>query len=439
MRIIFIVSLIVFQISAQTITSQDTVTLDLTKTMELALKYNNDLKVSYLNRTIADEKVSEAWGSAVMPDINGNVNYRKALKKGVFNIETPFFSGSFPVGTDNTLTASINLEQPLFSGAAFIGIRVAKTYSEIANTYYESAKNELKVQVKQAYYSYLLAKEVVKLSKQNLALAEDNLKNTQSMYRAGMISEYDLVRAGVQVQNLIPEIQSAENSVKVTENLIKLISGLKMEDKIRIDDTLSYTIQSLSEFEDYYERLMTLNPMVKGGELETLLREDAVTARYAQHFPTLSLFGSWQTEAQEDDERAFSKWRYQSSSAIGLTLKIPIFKGFQTSSVVEQARLDHQIAIENFDKTKKMLGNQLSDVMGNIERDKQRLSAYMATINQAELAYSIAVKRYNTGLSTQLEVVDAMVSLTRSKVNYLTAIYDYQISIAKLEQLIAKD
>lgn len=439
MKILFVALLFTFTAAAQTVTGKDTVSLTLSKTMELALKNNNDLKISFLNKSIADEKVSEAWGSAVMPDISGNINYRKALKKGVFNIEAPGFSGSFPVGTDNTMTASLNLEQPLFSGAAFIGIRVAQTYSDIAATYYESAKNELKVQVKQAYYSYLLAQEVVKLSKQNLTLAEDNLKNTQSLYRAGMISEYDLVRAGVQVQNLIPEIQSAENAVKVAENLIKLITGLNMENRISISDSLTYTVQTLSEFEDYYERIMQANPLIKGSELETLFRDDAVTARFAQHFPTLSLFGSWQTEAQEDDGRAFSNWRYNSSSSIGLTLKIPIFKGFQTSSIVEQAKLDYQIALENHDKTKRVLSNQLNDLMGTIERDKQRLEAYKAAINQADLAYSIAVKRYNTGLSTQLEVVDAMVSLTRAKVNYLTAIYDYRISLAKLDQLTAKD
>lgn len=439
MKILFVALLFTFTAAAQTVTGKDTVALTLSKTMELALKNNNDLKISFLNKSIADEKVSEAWGSAVMPDISGNINYRKALKKGVFNIEAPGFSGSFPVGTDNTMTASLNLEQPLFSGAAFIGIRVAQTYSDIAATYYESAKNELKVQVKQAYYSYLLAQEVVKLSKQNLTLAEDNLKNTQSLYRAGMISEYDLVRAGVQVQNLIPEIQSAENAVKVAENLIKLITGLNMENRISISDSLTYTVQTLSEFEDYYERIMQANPLIKGSELETLFRDDAVTARFAQHFPTLSLFGSWQTEAQEDDGRAFSNWRYNSSSSIGLTLKIPIFKGFQTSSIVEQAKLDYQIALENHDKTKRVLSNQLNDLMGTIERDKQRLEAYKAAINQADLAYTIAVKRYNTGLSTQLEVVDAMVSLTRAKVNYLTAIYDYRISLAKLDQLTAKD
>jgi len=429
----------ILSVSAQVVSPRDTMELSLSRAIELAYKNNNDLRISKINSEIADEKVNEAWGSAVYPDISGSVNYRKALKRGVFNIETPFFSGTFPAGTDHTMTASVTVEQTIFSGAAFIAVRIAKSYSEIASKFYFSAKNELKVKVKEAYYSHLLAKEVVELTRQNLALAEDNLKNTQSLYRAGMISEYDLVRAGVQVQNLIPEVQSAEHALGMSLNLIKLLTGLSFEESISINDSLVYSEQTLEEFEGYFERAVKSNPLLMGLELETRMRDDVVTARFAQHFPTISATGSWQTEAQENSDRSFQDWRFNESSYIGINLRIPIFKGFQTSAVVEQAKLDHQIAIETYEKTKKQLGNQLLDLLGTIEKDKQKISAYSATINQAELAYSIAQKRFSSGLSTQLEVLDAMVSLTRSKVNYLTALYDFYISNAKLEQLIAKE
>ncbi|GMU85374.1 MAG: hypothetical protein AMXMBFR48_06160 [Ignavibacteriales bacterium] len=439
MKIVILFGLMILSVSAQVVSPRDTINLSLSRAIELAYKNNNDLRISKINADIANEKVDEAWGSAVYPDISGSVNYRKALKRGVFNIETPFFSGTFPAGTDHTMTASVNVEQTLFSGAAFIAVRIAKSYSEIAGRFYVSAKNELKVKVKEAYYSHLLAKEVVELTKQNLALAEDNLKNTQSLYRAGMISEYDLVRAGVQVQNLIPEVQSAEHALSMSENLIKLLTGLSFEEAVSINDSLVYSEQVLEEFEGYFERAVKLNPLLTGLELETKMRDDVVTARFAQHFPTISATGSWQTEAQENSGRSFQDWRFNESSFIGINLRIPIFKGFQTSAVVEQAKLDHQIAIETYEKTKKQLGNQLLDLLGTIEKDKQKISAYSATINQAELAYSIAQKRFSSGLSTQLEVLDAMVSLTRSKVNYLTALYDFYISNAKLEQLIAKE
>jgi outer membrane protein len=412
------------------------VKLDLKKAIEFAIKNNEDLKIAKYNKQIADEQLNEAWGSAVFPEIKGSVNYRRAMKKGVMTFDTPFFSGQFPIGTDNTMTASLSVDQPLFTGALFIAIRVARTYTEIAGKIYDASRAELFVNVQKAYYGYLLSREVLKLSEQNLQLAENNLKDTETMWNAGMVSEYDFVRAKVQVQNLIPEVEQAENTLQLSENLLKLITGIDYSQTLEIVDTLNYHEYQTGDMNEYLGELFSRNHILKQLELEEKLRGDVVSARFATHFPSLYAFGTWQTEAQEDDSRSFNKWRYMSSSYIGLNLKIPLFNGFQTTAQVQQAKLDYKISAENFTKTKKGLRNQLEESMLNLQNNKSKVAAYGASIDQAKLAYDIAQKRFNSGVGTQLEIVDAMVALTRSKVNYFNGIYEYFISYAKLQQLL---
>ena len=79
--------------------AQDTLHLNLGDCINLAIQYNHDLKIAELDYKKADEQVTEAFGSAVLPTIKGQVNYRRAIKRGVVIIETPVFSGSFPSGT----------------------------------------------------------------------------------------------------------------------------------------------------------------------------------------------------------------------------------------------------------------------------------------------------------------------------------------------------
>ena len=167
--------------------------------------------------------------SSVFPKINGFAEYNRAIKRGVIIIETPFFNGSFPQGTENTLTVGATLEQPLFTGAIFLAVRIAETYADIQNKFVEASQDEVIVSVKKAYYSVLLADEVVNLAKMNLSLAQDNLKNTEAMFNAGVVPEYDYVRAKVQVQNLIPELQQTENSYILAKNLLKLLTGLDLD------------------------------------------------------------------------------------------------------------------------------------------------------------------------------------------------------------------
>jgi len=169
------------------------------------------------------------------------------------------------------------------------------------------------------------------------------------------------------------------------------------------------------------------------------LQDDAISYQFTKHFPELYFNGNWQTQAQENDPRSFNNWRYKNSVYVGLNLKIPIFDGFQTTSKVEQARVDFYKAKEEYDKTVKLLKNNLKDVFLSIDEAKKKLDSYKATIEEAELAYDISQKRYSSGVGTQLETIDAMVSLTRAKVNYYNSIYDYYILHAQLDQLLANE
>ena len=431
--------LILVLILSGAILAQDTLNLDLNKSVNLALKFNHDLKIAKLDKQKADEQVTEAWGSSVYPKLSGFVNYNRAIKRGEISIETPFFSGSFPQGTENTMTIGASLEQPLFTGAIFLAVKIAETYAEIQDKMVDATTSEVIVNVKKAYYSVLLADEVLNLSKLNLQLAEDNLKNTESLYNAGIAPEYDYVRAKVQVKNLIPDLQQSENSVVLAKNLLKLVTGVDLSSEIVIKDSLSLKEVPLSGEEELDQTLLEKNNTLLQLKLQMQLQDDDVSYQFTKHFPELYFNGSWQTESQEDDPRPFSDWRYVNSVYVGLNLKIPIFDGFQTTSKVEQARIDLYKAKEEYDKNVKVLKNNLKDILLSIDETKKKLESYKATIDEAELAYNIAKKRYSSGVGTQLETIDAMVSLTRAQVNYYNSVYDYYILHAQLDQILAKE
>ncbi len=146
-----------------------------------------------------------------------------------------------------------------------------------------------------------------------------------------------------------------------------------------------------------------------------------------------ALFTAW----QENDPRSFSDWRYKNAVHIGLNLKVPIFNGWQTTSKVDQAEIELLKAEEEFQKTNKFLKNQLEDILLKIEEKLFQIDAYSATIEQAQTGYDIALKRYSSGIGTQLENIDSLVELTRAKINYLNAVFEYYDLHARLEELLS--
>jgi len=225
----------------------------------------------------------------------------------------------------------------------------------------------------------------------------------------------------------------------LSKNLLKLVTGMNLKTEVVINDSLDLEEIPLTNTEELEQELINRNPSLKQLELNINLRDDGVSYEFTKHFPELYFVGNWQTQAQENDPRAFNNWRYNNSVFIGFNLKIPIFDGFQTTSKVEQARIELYKAREQYDKTASQLKNNLEDVLLSIDQTKKQLESYRATIEQAELAYDISQKRYASGVGTQLETIDAMVSLTRAQVNYYNSIYEYYILHAQLDQLLAKE
>ena len=330
--------------------------LDLKKCIELAMEKNNSLNQIKLDYARAKEQVREAYGTSVFPNVNGNVNYSYAVKRPEFFLETPFFSGSFPAGTKNNLTASVNINQPLFTGALFLAVRIANTFAEISEKQLKYSKSELTMKVKEAYYTRLLANSLVELADLQVSRAKENVYNAKTMYDAGLIAEYDYIRANVELQNLLPLKTGAINQVKLSGNNLKFIIGIPLDTQVFIDDSLFYASKESVDFEEGYNWMLKKNFLLKQSELDVQIKDLTAKYQWSKHLPELNGFGNWQTQAQEN-EREFFNWRYKNSFSIGLSLNVPIFSGFATDSRVQQAKIDLKRSEEGLSQVKKNLRN----------------------------------------------------------------------------------
>lgn len=431
--IVFLFTAAIFSLSAQNV-----INLDLQKSLELALEGNHDIKKAALNFEKAEEQVNEAYGSSLFPSIEGTGNYARAIKKPVFVFDFMGQSQTFEVGSDHSLTFSVNAEQPLFTGAMFLAVRIAQTFADISKENADFTKVDIISKVKEAYYTILLSKNLVKLSELQLNRAEENLKNTESMYKAGLVSEYDFLKAKVQYQNSIPVLSNSKTQYNLSENNLKILLGLDLDQKININDSLEYKPKLIPNYEDGLDITLSQNKLLKQVELDAEMKDLVASYEFTKHFPELNAYGNWQTQSQENDPRSFTDWRYKNSFSVGLNLRVPIFKGFTIDSKVEQAEIDHKIALEELYKTEKTLKNQYENILANIGDAKQKIDAYKSALGEADKAYSIAKKRYETGLGTQLELTDSIVGLTRAEYNYQSTVYEYNILLSQLDLVLGK-
>jgi len=417
--------------------AQEIINVSLEECVRSAIENNHAYKKAILDKMKAEEKVNESFGTAVLPKIDGSLNYTNAIKRGVFKIDAPGFSGTFPIGSKHSFTAGVTIEQPLLTGAMFLASEIAGMYAEIMEKAADYSKDELVLKVRQAYYTYLLADSFVKLADFQIKRADENRKNTDVMYKAGLIAEYDYIRANVTYQNLLPEKTGALNQKKQAMNNLKLLMGINLSDSIMITDSLTFKEIPLPDYVTGKDSMLEKNHLIQQLELDTKFRDLRADYEWSKHFPELQGFGNWQVQALE--EKFIPKdWDYFNSINVGLALRIPIFYGFAVNSRVEQAKIDLKISKENLINTRETIKNNYDNVILQIKKSYEQIDAYKASMDEAERGYQIALKRFNTGLGTQLEVTDALGALLTAQVNYLQSVYDYRVSHATLDMLMGK-
>jgi outer membrane protein len=239
--------------------------LTLEKSIKIGVENNKDLAYQKLEIEKAEQAVKEAKGHAY-PTVDFNSSFYHYIQKPILffpdfqayinnatygilfkeRLVPPDNSKFLPMGLtkqsfflNNQFENKIQLTQILFNSTVFRGIGASKTYLEISKYNYQSTLCNLVANIKKAFYGCILLKNLKEIYQESLANAEENLATVKSLYNQGLISEFDLMQAEVQVENLKPLVENANNSYKNALNNLKLLLNLPMDTSIEITGELA--------------------------------------------------------------------------------------------------------------------------------------------------------------------------------------------------------
>jgi outer membrane protein len=419
----------------------DTMRLTLSDAIATAINNNKQLAISRLAIENADAQVKEAY-SSTLPSVTLNARYTRNIQAPVFYIDIPGGDGSkrpIRAGFDNALASDLTVNQVVYNSAAFSALNTAESYAKISRQQLRTDASQTVLDVKRAYYMALLAREALRVNETLLWNAEENMKNAQAFHKAGLRAEFDAIRAEVQAANQLPVVVQARDNYMAAMDNLKLLLGntgnrevALAEDLVRPASAQQGVEPSVAEAEAILEKY---NSQLQTLKLTADVNEQMIDIKKSDYLPTVSFFGSYQLQAQAD---AFGDLDFQPSSYVGLNLSFNLFNGFKTRSQVEEARIQYEQSKIRVNQVEDALKTQLGIVLRKIGYARQRIATGDATINQAERAYKIATTSYKAGTGTQLQINDADLALAQSRLNQLNAVYDYNVAMAELEQLLGE-
>ena len=424
------------QVSAG-VSAQTYVNVDIDRAVQIALEKNRDIIQSREEVTRASLQITEA-ASAAYPQISTNWSLDKNLKPQVFIIQMPDSTGKITknrlqIGTDYQTSLTTTLTQPLYVGGKVgAALKAARIYREMSDMTLDATVENVVAGVKTSFYGILFAREMESIARESLNMAQRHLENVRVLHENGRATDYDLLRAQVQVSNLGPDVVDARNQVTISLLELKNILGINPDAEFSINGGLAApdtTMFAAAEINTAFENRSDL----KTAELTIDLRDKAIKIARGDFLPTLSASTTFMFNGNMDMLR-YNASDWTRSWFAGITLSIPIFSGFQTYSRYKQAQVDYRNAQIDYHRARDSVAIEVEEAVLNLRQAVNQIESRRLTVTEAERAVEIAESMYANGTATQLEVLDAQLSLAMSRNNYAGALFEGKVAEINLEK-----
>jgi len=445
--------------------AQQTFAVTAREALDLALKNVIELKNLNIDYKIQEAQNKEITGQAY-PQLNGNISgshyfaipvttipdfispavYGVLDKEGVKDGNgNPITLGSlgptqyFPArfGVPWAASAGFTLQQILFQSDVFVGLKARSTALEYAQQNIKVSEDKVKQNVATAYYAVLIAQKQLQLTNESKVRLQKLSHDNQIMFQNGFAEKLDIDRVQVSLNNIESAIAQLENVVKLGYAGLKQNMGLTQRDSVILKDSLNIDLlkadildEGSFKYEDRSEiRLLSTSKRLAELDLQ----------RYKlSYVPTLSAFWNFSESAQRNDFdfiRSGKQYPWFQTSQVGVNVNIPIFDGFQKSNRVKQAQFRLDKLANSLDQTKMGIDLQQVSTKGSLKANILAFDIQKKNLELAESVYNTTKKKFEQGVGSSFEVIQAENDLQTAQGNYFDALY--KATLAKIDYLRA--
>lgn len=453
--------------AAQSVQAQTTFTLQ--QCIDYALKNAVDAQNAVIDERIAAARVKETVGLG-LPQISGSVSlqHNQQLQRffGTYN-DSPdgfsFFPSGIPGAQNGDVLAAqnffqlkssgnagVNINQLLFNGSYLVGLQAANAYKELSFKNTAQTNEQIVQNVSKAYYAVLINKERLGLFNSNIARVDSLLRNTKALYQNGFAEKIDADRIQVTYNNILVERDKFVNLNELSLVLLKFQMGYPIDQPLAVSGNIQeLEVPVATNFgnEDDYK----LRPDYQVLEANRRLQQLNIKNKYAEGVPSLSAFanlgyatqsnnvsGLFKTNSNVEDLGAVGPDKWYGYSLFGVTLNVPIFSGLQRTYKVQQEKLTMQKIENGFIKIKHAIDLETRQASINYENALKTLSSQKENMELANSIARVTKIKYEQGVGSNLEVVDAEDALKQSQNNYYNALYDAMVARVDLDKAYGK-
>lgn len=406
--------------------------LTLEQAVATAIAANPSLQAARESVDIARDQLSGARAQKG-PSVGSSVVYTRVDRVPSISTFVPsptsplgFELRTFSLGKEENVDAQTTFGLPVYSGGALsAGIRAARHGVVAAKAAAARSEQQVAYAVRQAYYGVLTAMDATTVARQALAAAEEQLRVARAFVQAGTAPQFDVLRAEARTAEARQQVTLGANGESIARAALNNAMGVPQEWTFNLTTPLRRE-PTAKDLEQLQQAALAARPdLAQFRANEQALRQGIVAAR-ASRLPSVGL--SWTLSAPVNETTfAVGGW------TLAIAANFNLFDSGRTRARIRESQ-DRLQQIQAFtNQLRQAVTFEVKQAYLNLNTAQEQLVTAAAELRAADEALRIAQVRYQAGISTTVEVIDAQVARQSAANSYNAATYNYNLALAQLD------
>ena len=409
--------------------------ITLKQAIELAQRNNPDLQIAKLTLERANESLREAL-AAEYPILSTQVDFTRVDSA---NTELSFarsaafgnFSGRADTIT-TTLDARLQLDYDLFTGGRRSAqINAARGQVKLNQLEVERFSEQILFDATDAYYNLQDSDAQVDIEKAAVRDATQTLKDAELLEQAGLGTKFDVLRAQVDLADANQRLTRAIANQRIAKRQLVEVLNLGQQVELTAADAIevagSWDISLEETIVRAYKNRAELEQLLVQRDIDDQERRIAIAASR----PQVSLFANYNVLGELDDNLAPAD-----GFTLGARLQWNLYDGGAANARAEQETIDNEVAETRFSDQRNQIRLEVETAFFNLQANKDNIQTATIAVQLAQESLRLARLRFQAGVGTQTDVINAQSELTTARGNLLRAIIDYNRALAALQRAV---
>ena len=356
-------------------------------------------------------------GSGVQVSLNSRASYG-TLAQGT------------PSGGPATFSHSVSLEAsvPLLDGGiTTLQVTQAESLVEAAQAALEAARQDFLLAAARAYFQVLQAVGLVEVREAALRFAQKQVEQAEAFFRAGTTARADVIKAQAAAASAEADLVAARGQVENAVASLSSFLGLPLGQEVRVVDPGEPEVPRITPAEAAVQAISS-RPEVRRAVAEVKSAEVALRIAEIRAKAVVSAGAGLVLQISPNPGQV--GW------ALSATVSSPLLDGGRAKAAIEEARANLASAIARMEETKRRVQLEAFQAAVSAREGQVRLAAVRASVQAAEESLRVAEGRYQAGVGTVLEVLDAQAAETQAKISHVQARYDLFLAVATLQHAL---